>query len=309
MKILKNNIYIRITFLLFAIFLIKGCNRGNIGIQNSIDINLRYCSNCVQRKDVYNYENIIQSGLIIPEDFAGQKFYSNNVNPIKKDVGYNYSAWRMLREVYKRKSTFSNLDEYVLHWYEINMGKKFNGPIDTLYTGYSVIEFNCGTEPFGYDTVNVREHLNWMGKFRAFTPVRKVPLDSFKLGYYSILKWLYAQETDRYKVKREKYEQFNYDYYGHPAVKKENLVLEDPWQEEFLFNAYKLVDTQSRGDFEDYIIIIEPYTLAPMHLYEVRPMESSGVYNRELIYRTKKYHINVADMAIRVYKYPALDGE
>ncbi len=210
-------------------------------------------------------------------------------------LAFNYN-------LFKRKSKLAMFSQYVSYQY---MTSNINYPrVDTLFLGNLYIEFNCGTEPFGYDTTEANVEFFWEGEYPGLTPVRDVPVDSFKQGYYSILKWLYSQETDRFKVKREKYKQFDHDYGTSPSLKSENLVLEDPWQEEFLFTTYRLIDTESPVDYDQSVIDVVPYTLAPIHLYEVRPMESSAVYNRELIYRKSIYDINVADMAIRIYKYP-----
>ncbi|MBZ0097752.1 MAG: hypothetical protein K8F30_01630, partial [Taibaiella sp.] len=158
---------------------------------------------------------------------------------------------------------------------------------------------NCGTEHFGYDTTKANIKYYWEGRYPGLTPVRDVPLDSFKLGYHSILKWLYSQETDRYKVKRKKYEHFDHDYSSSPSVTSKDLVLEDLWQEDFLFNTYELIDTKSGDDYDYPLFTVVPYTLAPIGLYEVRVSKN--------ISERGKYHINVADMAIRVYRYPTFE--
>ena len=282
-----------------------GCYHTGAPLNNAPAISIDYCSDCERRADVLKFESKIESDLLFFSDFRASKFASNNLIPIGKTDSYNYSAWRLLREVYQRKSVISSFNEFILYWYDVDKAEYYKGPSDTIYNGYFIIEFNCGTEPFGYDTTKANIAYFWEGRYPGLTPVRDVPLDSFKLGYYSIVKWLYAQETDRYKVKRKEYEQFDHDY-GPTAsiITSENLVLEDLWQKEFLFTTYELIDTQPGADKGMPIITIVPYTLAPIHLYEMRPLKSE---REKSVYKPDKYHINVADMAIRVYRYPTYE--
>lgn len=257
-----------------------------------VQLQVSCCRIGSNKADVINKEHALGSKILNIYTESLIKFESNSIFIISKQY---FEA----EKLFQRVSPFKYFHEYVYYYFDNYSSNDYfsddsltaNSPIEGAF-----IEFNCGTEPFGYDTTKANIEYFWEGKYPGLTPVRDVPLDSFKLGYYSIVKWLYAQETDRYKVKRKKYEHFDYDYMSNPRVALENLVLEDPWQEEFLFTTYELIDTRSEDDYDYPILTVVPYTLAPIHLYEITTSEYAPSRG--------KYHINVTDMAIRVYKYP-----
>lgn len=272
-----------------ATFMI-GCNNKKPSFEKVPNISINYCDTCQYESSVLDFERITGAFFVQIPDWSVMDFIGNE--QINTRVGVPSRV-----DLFKRKSSVAPFDEYVVYYFSRNIN--IRPRTNTIFNDGEIIEFNCGTEPFGYDTTKAKIKYNWEGKYPGLTAVRDVPIDSFKLGYHSILKWLYAQETDRYKVKRKEYEQFDFDYMHHPSVASENLVLEDPWQEEFLFTAYELIDTRSEDNYDYPILTVVPYTLAPIHLYEVTTSEYAPSRG--------KYHINVADMAIRVYKYPPYD--
>jgi|SRR5690554_3038056 len=281
-------------FSLMILFL-TSCSVEKVDQLEVPDINVQFCTDCTRRADVVRYENKLSSILMTLSRFKIRKFWTNQQYPISETEYFRYTSALSFCDFYQRESFVPYFNEYILYCFKLDEGENFSDPHDTLFMNTWTIEFNCGTEPFGYDTTKANIKYLWEGRYPGMTPVRDVPLDSFKLGYYSIVKWLYDQETDRFKVKRKKYEQLDHDY-SNPRIAMDNFVFEDPWQEEFLFTTYELIDTQSKARYEDAVMTVVPCTFAPIGLYEVRP--SKRISHRG------KYHINIADMAIRVYKYP-----
>lgn len=290
-------------FSLMILFL-TSCSVEKVDQLEVPDINVQFCTDCTRRENVRKFEENIGSNLLPVSDFLARKYAINISLPIEKPEDLRSAL--SFHEVYERQSCLSGFNEYIFYFYELDLAEYFKYPKDTVFKNDSFIEFNCGTEPFGYDTTRANVVIPWEGRYPGLIPVRDVPLDSFKLGYYSIVKWLFDQETDRFKVRRRKYEQFDGDYGPTSSeIKSENLVLEDPWQEEFLFTSYELIDTQSKARYEYAVMTVEPCTFAPIHLYEVRPPISE---RENYVYAPDIYHINIADMAIRVNKFP-LYGE
>jgi|SRR5690554_298919 len=258
----------------------------------TLNIDLVFCSGNKNRSDVRRSEEKRGSKLIELNSYQSFRWITKHL--FAPEGGSTSDG-----DFFMRQSILPSFSEYVYHYYDINIDYPL---IEYFYDGYSFIEFNCGTEPFGYDTTRANVVIPWEGRYPGLIPVRDVPLDSFKLGYYSIVKWLYDQETDRFKVRRRKYEQIDGDYGPTSSeIKSENLVLEDPWQEEFLFTTYELIDTRAKAGDDFPVMTVVPRTFAPIHLYEVRPPKSE---RENYVYAPDIYHINIADMAIRVYKHP-----
>src|SRR5690554_1540160 len=288
-------------FSLMILFL-TSCSVEKVDQLEVPDINVQFCTDCTRRADVVRYENKLSSILMTLSRFKIRKFWTNQQYPISETEYFRYTSALSFCDFYQRESFVPYFNEYILYCFKLDEGENFSDPHDTLFMNTWTIEFNCGTEPFGYDTTKANIKYLWEGRYPGMTPVRDVPLDSFKLGYYSIVKWLYDQETDRFKVRRRKYEQFDGDYGPTSSeIKSENLVLEDPWQEEFLFTTYELIDTRAKAGDDFPVMTVVPRTFAPIHLYEVRPPKSE---RENYVYAPDIYHINIADMAIRVYKHP-----
>ena len=220
---------------------ITSCTQDKPSFEKVPTITINYCDTCQYQTSVIEYERIIGSFNVPISDWYVLDFVGNM--QINSRIGVPVRV-----DLFKRSSTIQPFEEFVVYYYSKNIN--IRPRTNTIFNDGEIIEFNCGTEPFGYDTTEANVEYFWKGKYPGLTAVRDVPLDSFKQGYYSILKWLYARETDRFKVKREDYEQFDKDYGHHPSLRSENLVLEDPWQEEFLFTTYRLIDTQSPADYD-----------------------------------------------------------
>src|SRR5690554_134927 len=205
---------------------ITNCKNTKPSFNDIPVVNIQFCDTCKFKDSVLEFEQIISSDLLIISDFEILDFVGNKL--ISSRIGVPTKV-----NLFRRRSTVHPFDEYVVYYFSRNIN--IRPRTNTLFNDGEIIEFNCGTEPFGYDTTKANIKYFWTGRYPGLTPVRNIPLDTFKIGYYSIVKWLYAQETDRYKVKRKVYEQFDFDYYSRPSIIQKDLVLEDSWQEEFLF--------------------------------------------------------------------------
>lgn len=271
---------------LLLIIIFYSCSPSEI--ENVEKADIRYCMNCIEIQDALNYEEKMGS---IREDLLPIEIASIMAKVVKykyfgdrdKEQGY-FSSRRVM---YKRKSSIKEFQEYIL--YDYYMG--FDSHIDGTLYDVGVIDFNLGNSALGFtdDTTSTP------GKIYMRKPVNQISLTDFKSGYYSILKWLYSLENNKRKVVKEKINQFDHDYYSSPEVKLKDIILEDPWQEEFLFYKYEL-----RGDDEySYFVSVEPGTYAPIYLYE----KKTNYYKSG-----DGYHINISDMSIRIRFSPEFTG-
>lgn len=262
--------------LIYLIIVASVCSCTPREIENAEIADVRYCRNCITIKDAFEFERKIGSKrlkLSVPEISS----YSGKVvEPISSTNNEKFNL--DYRIIFKRKSSLSAFTEFITYSY-----KFYTDPDSTLYdTG--VIDFNLGKSAIGFaaDTGTTP------GKEFMLKPVNPISLMNFKAGYYSILKWLYSLETDKRKVVKERIQYFDHDYYSSPEVELDEMVFEDPWQEDFLFYKYQLVGE----DKYSYFVSVEPGTYAPITLYEVQ--EDYHVPEHGL------YHINISDMSIRI---------
>lgn len=265
--------------LIFAwLILLIGCTPPEI--ENAEKAEIRYCRNCITIRDAINYEETNGS---VKEDLKPVEIGSNNGKTISRL--YFYERDNEVGPIdtnvllYKRESSLKDFSEYIFYGYFTGSGAY---PDSTLYHA-GKIDFNLGPSALGFkDGPKHDTSIPYLLK-----DVNPISIVDFKKGYYSILKWLYSLETDKRKVVKSKIDHFDKDKYSSPEVKLEDMALEDPWQEEFLFHKYEL-----KGDDDySYFVSIEPKTYAPITLYEERP---------EYLELDNKYHINISDMVIRI---------
>jgi len=264
----------KLTLFYFAILsVVFSCTPAEI--DNAELAEIRYCRNCIEQSDAIEFENKIGSErleLPVYEISAiwGKVTYALSTRSQKRPGSEN-------RKIFKRKSTLAHFSEFVLYEY-----KGYQNNQNTLHSA-GAIDFNLGNSALGFE----KDTSSIPGKEYMTKPVNPISLEDFKAGYYSILKWFYSLETDKRKVVKKKIRHFDHARYSSPEIELEDMVIEDPWQEEFLFYAYELRDTENNNRF----VWIEPQTYAPITLYEKR----SDYYKRG-----EGYHINLSDMSIRI---------
>jgi uncharacterized protein YcfL len=280
--------------LFMSVFLTMGCHsHNNQRVEDAEVIYIRICKACSTKSQVFSYENKINSNELSLVNNNLRSFSSQIISPGPPTYEYqlNQDAARLFR---RSNSALINFMEYAYYTYDPRHFEENpeNGKVDYP----PIIEFNLGTDPLGFEPK--KEGARGRTSFRR-TAVRDISLDDFQGGYYSVIKWLYSLETDRYKVKNKPYQHYDQDMYGTPKIEAQDMVLEHPWQEEFLFTLYELVDTKTDLDYDPMAVRIVPYTHAPIGMYEARPDPyAMGPF---------PYRINIEDMAIRIETYKFLD--
>lgn len=239
---------------------------------------VRYCTKCISLQDVRQFETNIGSIQLELTQEEISSYLANNVS----FVFFSEVDWDR-RIIFKRHSSLQGFEEYIVYGYGYNFGGFFSNEDSALYSA-GTIDFNLGNMPLGFtkDTISI------LGKEYIKNPVNPISLKDFKEGYYSIIKWLYSLENDKRKVIKERKKYFDHDYYSSPEVEPDEMVLENLWQKEFLFNKFILVEKST----DTYLVTVEPETYAPLILYEEQEDDYAPEHG--------KYHINISDMSIRI---------
>jgi hypothetical protein len=257
-------------------------------------VKIQHCTKCKYASAATKFERSLGSNEI---DFDREKYYVWSLNSLKAPRLHKYESYHENELLFQRQSTLTRFNEYIYYLFHPLASEpalahpRWDGSI-----WHTTIEFNLGTDPLGFEVTYENEYgPQEYGK----TPVRDISLEDFKARYYSVVKWLYSLENDRYRVKKLDYVQYDRDRYRTPKIKANDMVLEHPWQKEFLFTTYKLVDTKTELDYDPMAVTIVPYTHAPIGFYEKVTEEYAVGY--------QPYHINIEDMAIRIETYEFLE--
>ena len=266
------------TLVFFLLLLFVACTPPEI--ESAEKAKIRYCRNCITIRDAIQYEVVIGSTKENLKPIEIGTHISNMVSYLYHFERDNYDGYISQNDrLFKRESSIKPFSEYILYSYFT--GSSFYE--DSTLMDVGMIDFNMGNSGLGF----VADTSDKSVKPYMLTAVSQITLTDFRAGYYSILKWLYSLETKNSKVVKSRIKHFDKDKYSSPEVELEDMVLEDPWQEEFLFHKYEL-----KGDDDySYFVSIEPKTYAPIYLYEKKP---------DYYKPGEGYYINISDMAIRI---------
>lgn len=240
---------------------------------------IRYCNNCIDVSDAINFENSISSKRLYLTSAEIGTHIAKMVTYLLYTDNKNIVSFDDDNLLFQRESSLKGFSEFILYSYYAG----FQCYADSTLMDVGMLEFNLGNTLLGF-AVNSDSIID---KDFIRNPSNFIRLSDFQSGYYAILKWLYSLETKNRKVVKSRIKHFDKDKYSSPEVELEDMVLEDPWQEEFLFHKYEL-----KGDDDySYFVSIEPKTYAPIYLYEKRPDHYKP---------GEGYYINISDMSIRI---------